>query len=402
MRAVLVNAYSYRNAGDAAIMVSTAALLRDLGHRDIVLATRYVEDADDYAAHGMSVAPPLIAFATRGNGTIRRAIPMVVQGIVAIALLSLPSRLRLQRGPLELLHRLVPGTSVLSPTDTAVIAGGGYLYSSRRRVNLSMIHSLLTMWVCRRITSNVIVMPNSIGPVDRRFDRVMIEAACRQLVMVPRELRSLAAGRQRPKVHLSSPRPDIAFYAPRPDVKSSATEHVVRLVAMDWGWSRSVNAERMPEYLHGMAEIADRLYDRGFAVELGGHSAIPEHGQDDLVVCESIAALAKRPVKVDRDADVTHLWRRYGEVRCVVATRLHACIMAASVGTPAVALGYQEKAAGVMETARVPVPVFPVDCFDPAIVVDACLSAMSAAELDRLDQARRMARNLIRMTYTDE
>ena len=73
-RAVIVNAYSYRNAGDAAIMISTAKLLRDLGFSSVSLSTRYMEDAEDYRKWDVEVIPPLVKFAVRGGGRFGRAL----------------------------------------------------------------------------------------------------------------------------------------------------------------------------------------------------------------------------------------------------------------------------------------------------------------------------------------
>ncbi|MBG6237080.1 polysaccharide pyruvyl transferase WcaK-like protein [Mycetocola sp. CAN_C7] len=110
-----------------------------------------------------------------------------------------------------------------------------------------------------------------------------------------------------------------------------------------------------------MASLSNQLNAAGMRVELGGHSAIPEHGQDDVAVCREIAELCDFPVQVDEDCEVSHLWARYGELDLVIGARLHSCIMAAAVGTPVVVLGYQEKAKGVASMMGPGVPFFWVD-----------------------------------------
>ena len=67
-RALVVNAYSARNLGDAAITLSTAALLRDLGFSAVSVSSRhYDEDAAFYARHSITTVPPLISFPVGGN-----------------------------------------------------------------------------------------------------------------------------------------------------------------------------------------------------------------------------------------------------------------------------------------------------------------------------------------------
>jgi len=166
--------------------------------------------------------------------------------------------------------------------------------------------------------------------------------------------------------------PDVAFWgvsgvSDQLDVGRAPL--TARLVALDWRWSSSVDSSRYDHYLSEMAALCDLLSESGFEVVLGGHSILPEHGQDDLQACEEIARrTANGEVAIDRDADVGHLWRAYAEVSVVVGTRLHACIMAIAAGTPAVSLGYQEKAEGIAAIAGDRIAYHRADAMDASEV----------------------------------
>jgi polysaccharide pyruvyl transferase WcaK-like protein len=384
-------------------MISTANVLRESGFDEISLSTRYVADSTSYARHGITVVPALVKFEERGAAAgPRRVLRFAFAGLLAVILLSVPSVLRGNMRYQEALLRFSPDLASVTGRTTAVIAGGGYLYSSRRWMNLSLLHSLLTIWISRRLACQVIVMPASVGPVERRLDRWLIELACRGLVMTLRERVSLDASRYRPRLTRTQVCPDVAFYGDgqQRQLDGDRRERVIRLVAMDWTWSRSMSAGAMDKYISDMAAIADQLSEHGYSIELGGHSVIPEHGQDDLLVCSEILKRAKFDHCLDENAEVDHLWERYGQISAVVGTRLHSCIMAVSVDTPVVVLAYQEKSMGVMDVAGVPADVFRVDNLNVQHVVDACLRAVS--DTARAEVARKAsdARLEIRRTLS--
>jgi polysaccharide pyruvyl transferase WcaK-like protein len=383
--ALIVNAYSYRNAGDAAIMLSTAHLMRDLGYDEVRLSTRYLEDADDYARHGIAVRPPLIPFPARGaGGQAMRLIRFASGALLLIALLALPKRMRDHPRYRALLARAYPQTAEFATGAHAVIAGGGYLYSSKRLLNLSLVHSLLSIWVCSRLSEKVICMPNSVGPLDRRIDQLLVQFVLRTVDVVLRERLSIERSANPPRLARVTLCPDVAFYGlggvsvgdGRPPGAGPNQPPVVRIVAMDWSWSKSVAGDAMPDYVRKLAVVGDALIAKGITVQIGGHSAIPEHGQEDLEVGRRIAAAMTGTPQVDEDCDVSHLERVYAGVDVVVGTRLHAAIMATAVGTPTVVLGYQEKAKGIVEEWMPGTVCFDVDGFEPDTVVDAVVAAL--------------------------
>lgn len=374
--ALIVNAYSYRNAGDAAIMLSTASLLRADGYSSVLLSTRYLEDRLDYERSKVELFEPLVDFPPAGDGSdfqrLARFLIDTVRTVVAIVILG-----NANRGTTadRLLRRVSPKLAPLLSCDSAVIAGGGYLYSSKRYLNLSLIHSCLTIWICRKLAHECVMMPASVGPIHRRFDRWMIATCLRGVEVVLRERQSMTASSIPIDFQKSTDCPDVAFWGilqeqeyDQERIRQTNHPRIVRLVAMDWAWSSSVMADARGAYISGMAELCDLLADSGWLVELGGHSLIPEHHQNDLDVCREISASSLSFPAIDNDCDVMHLWQRYETVDVVVGTRLHACIMAIAVGTPAIVIGYQEKAEGVARMVDADIDVFRVDEFDAAKV----------------------------------
>lgn len=382
--AFIVNAYSYRNAGDAAIMLSTSQVLRDVGYKRILLSTRYLEDAPEYSKANVEVIPSVVAFPTKGTmAESLRSLTFMAGAFTLICALSVPSLLRYNQYYRRALCRLFPRIKMLALGARPVVAGGGYLYSSKRVLNLSLLHSILSIWVCSRLHEDVLCMPSSVGPLDKNIDRILVEYVFKKISVTLRETKSIEASSRRPILAKSELCPDVAFYGHEsgaPGLQEDVTRDgpVVRIVAMDWSWSKSVRAGAMEAYVQGLARVGDMLIDKGINVVLGGHSAIPEHGQQDLSVCALIARHMKHVPTIDANCDVYHLAHSYSNVDVVVATRLHAAIMATAAETPTVVLGYQEKARGIVESWLDGTNWFAVDSFDADEVVNSCLSALDS------------------------
>jgi polysaccharide pyruvyl transferase WcaK-like protein len=395
-RVVIVNAYSYHNAGDAAIMLSTRDMLLDLGAEAVALSTRY-PDSEDYFRHGVKVIPEIIPFPTRSSGRNgRRAFTSVAALVGAVLIVQLaqlwPSAAK------SLGSRLYPEVKkIMTSFDSLAIAGGGYMYSSRRWLNLSLWHSLATIRFVQVFVPRTVMLPQSIGPLNRRFDSAMVAWALRETLPVQRETLSLKSSSHRPRSFRTEVVDDIAFYGLRvasaDSARRTADVRAVRVVAMDWRWSTSVAPGRFDAYLDGLAAVCDQLAEEGYEVVLGGHSAIPEHNQDDVEIARLVADRTAQKVSVDPNCDVAHLNEEYRSAALVIGTRLHACIMALAVGTPAIAIAYQEKSIGVLGRVQLGAEVFWASKLDPAAVVAAArrLLQIPVEEMEYAGNSRKAA-----------
>lgn len=396
-KCMLINAYSFRNAGDAAIMIATANLARDLGAEAVTISSRY-DDGEEYSRFGIDLIPELITFPSRGAGsTASRLLRFSASALAAMIVIG-ANGVSQQLGR-KLLRTVMRGAAKsLSEFDSLVIAGGGYMYSSKRALNLSLLHSLISVRLAQVALPTTLMMPQSIGPVRRRFDAGAIDWALKHTSVVVRERDSIEASSHPPKAGACATQiPDVAFYLPV-EAKPLLSTKTIRLVVMDWRWSSSVDPQAWSNYTRGFAHVADALTDSGYSVIIGGHSSLPEHDQDDIAVANEIASLCTSPVEVDQDCDVEHLVEEYGRAALVIGTRLHSCIMAISQGTPAVAIAYQEKSLGVMKSSGLADYVFRVDDLDAELVLATARAALEASP-ERWSAVSNALRAEIRAAY---
>ena len=408
----VVNAYTARNAGDAAITLGTALVAAEADGAGIHVATRYHHrDAAFYRGHGISCGPPPVAFPIRGTrrglGAWRLVVLMVsfVTGLIlAIAYRVSP---RLARPFLR--GEANRGLKEMLAADRVVIAGGGYLYSSRRRFNLTLLHCLACMLLPMVAGLHPVMMPQSVGPAGR-FDRTLIGMVLRKLGRVTvRERRSFEFVRDALHVRKVAICPDAAFALdgdlPHPE-QVFAAGTTVGVAPMDWSWSRATSAEALPRYTRKMAVVVRELNRAGHAVRLLASSRVDEQDQDDLAIGREIAAQAIRSGATDvalvETRTVDEFIAALLGVNVVVGTRLHACILAIAHGRAAVAIGYQPKTAGTYELLELRDYVHDVETFDPgriAAQVDALIREPS--RVTPFEHARIRARERL-LTYYGE
>jgi polysaccharide pyruvyl transferase WcaK-like protein len=367
--AVIINAYSARNAGDAAIMLATASLMASKGYHGLRILSRYAgADRPFYARHGIAVSAPVLHFPVRGEqpGPLRAAIfagsLLAVLILCAVHLLS--HRLSLRIARLAKCH----GFLAVAAADAVVIAGGGYVYSSKSRFNLTLYHHLLSIKISSWVSKRVIMMPQSIGPLARRSDEWLVRWAYRNVdPVVARDepsVRTVSRLMPRKAVVLC---PDIAFHdwntaglpangrrlcPPRTNLRTAAyaagEPKVVCFVLMDWSWARPDGRDQLERFQVQMAEVIRGCVDRGYTVVCAGHSHLSEHAQDDLEFARQVVARSGVSVPVLAAANAPDALRDvYRTADVVVGTRMHSCILAMLELAPALALAYQPKTTGL-------------------------------------------------------
>lgn len=422
-RALIINAYSVRNAGDAAIMLATAKLVRQAGISDIAVATRYFrEDEDFYARYDVKTVPPAIAFPrTSRGGDFGRAAQLLASTVAVLPLLFV---YRLQPQLALSIAKLfgARGISNLMEADKVIVAGGGYMYSSRKKVSLALPHSLLTTKLATMLKKSVAMMPQSVGPLHKAVDKLAVKWGLADVSpLVVRDEWSLEECdnlfNEAKRVVLC---PDVVFYGlPSPvgcqrrkDVDISSSNQGSRLrvgiVAMDWSWARASGRNGLDRYISEMTSAIQLLINKGYQVVLLGNSRMPDEGQDDFEIARQIAAPLNlsnsRSIHIlNRDTDLEGLCDTISGLNVIIGTRLHSCILALIAGIPAICLAYQPKAFGTYQLMQLSHLCFDVESFTAAEVARAVDDVLSNSQKYRatIAQSIESARSAIANLYLE-
>jgi colanic acid/amylovoran biosynthesis protein len=390
-RWVLVNAYSHRNVGDAAIVLATDKLVIDNKYGHLISSSRYWEqDRTFYAERGIDTLPPVIPFAVREAGSSPARVLGLLAGLVTAYGLTLALRGRPRRLARAARRMRLPGLAAVAESEGVVLCGGGYLYSSRSAVNLTLAHHVLTTHLASLAAPRVVMIPQSVGPLRTGFARRLVRLALSRLPTIVvreqisyEELASVDPKAQQRAVVC----PDIALYgfaAGADDVLVDANVPTAILVAMDWTWAREGAGESdLTSYIDKLATVAQRLEAAGLDVIVTGHSGLPEQNQDDMAIAARVAHRARELGCTSARSETLgatpeSMRGAFQAARVVVGTRLHACLVGLEAGTPAIGLAYQPKTAGTYELLGLSHLARDVMSFEPEDV--AALAARCATD----------------------
>ncbi|MEA2367058.1 MAG: colanic acid/amylovoran biosynthesis protein [Thermoleophilaceae bacterium] len=329
MKIVVTNCVSM-NGGDAAILEGVGVILRRaLGDElDITVHDDHPVEAD--ARLPFDVRPQLQSVAGRARSpwSLRRRLANDEQRAV--------------------LDRYASADLILS-------TGGTYLtdnYDVERRIREFELASAL-----RR---PLILFTQSIGPLSRRSTRRALRRGLADALLVllrdERSRAELEGARVRgPHTALAA---DAAFALADPEVLAAAAEPRTpaerpEVAVSVRAWSHFANGDgelRLERYLEAIARLVTHLVERRGArvTFISTCQGEPSYPHDDSVVADAIAGrlpgTVLAGVRVDREPhQPRELIERLGAFDLVVATRMHAAILALAGGAPVLPIAYEPK-----------------------------------------------------------
>lgn len=212
------------------------------------------------------------------------------------------------------------------------------IYTTKRLFKLSAFPLY-----ARALGSRLVLLPQTIGPFRRRRSRLLARLYLSlSTAVMARDPKSadVAAELGRP-VDLTAT--DVVFAIERPaDIERGSQDVVVNVSGLLWAENSHIDAE---SYRAATRRLIDALLERGREVTVLAHVVgATETGHDN----DRTALAALRDEYGDRlsysvPADLTEVRRLLASANVVVGARMHACLNALSVGTPAVPLAYSRK-----------------------------------------------------------
>jgi colanic acid/amylovoran biosynthesis protein len=342
------------NGGDAAILHATIGILRrTFGDAIEVTADMQAEVAQRYHSD-VTFCPSLHGAITAwaGAGTRRKAALLLVLMAAALGRSSIGRRAR------RLLPPAVRRTlEVYAAADAVVSAGGTYLVPHYHLT--PKIYDFLVTLALRR---PLVLFTQSLGPFDglrqRHLLRFVLRRARLILVRDRRSLDHLAALGVAGNVRVAA---DAAFAlarTPPPARHPDRLKHAPRLAisVREWPHFRRGAKAGMHAYCAAFAAFAAEVvrWQGARVTFLSTCQGIPEYWTDDSAVGERIAAMVPPDVRGRIDVDrafrtPAQLIDRLAEFDAVVATRMHAAILALCAGTPVLAVAYEFKTRELFE-----------------------------------------------------
>jgi colanic acid/amylovoran biosynthesis protein len=356
MNILIINLHSALNLGDDAIMQATLQALTESFPAATITAA--ANDPDSWRKYrDLSVVGSLTWWVIdRSGGGWRWRKPRVVvyAGLLALAVgLYRALNVKFLFGSAEQ-RRLL---AAYYGADLVLSCGGGNFYA-HRPLSIAFIWSLVTLAMAIALRKKTIMLPQSIGPIEGRFQRWLarhvFERVPRIMLREQRSadlLKALLVRRQ--PIVLA----DLAFALPAaPDHVRflAADNHPLRIgvTVMDRG-AQDPHFQRQALYEEALVSLLARLrasYDAHFYVFCQCYGPSPD--QDDRQCARRITERIRQQgipaTLLDGFSDALEIRSAYKAMTCVIGTRMHAGIFALSHGVPTLLIGYQPKALGTM------------------------------------------------------
>lgn len=374
MNVVILNGHSVLNTGDAAIMQAQIGLLREVFNEPRIVVTSRTASRDRgfYSRLGVDVLPPLFA-APSVFGSSWRALVGCARDLLSVA----------AKGRL---------LAAVRHADLVMSSGGGYFFSTRRRVPGPMFfQAWLHCALAQRLGKPLVFAPQSFGPFANsgaaRAMAGLLSHPTTKKVMAREEV-SMALAQDLLDASGTADRvslcPDLAFLFDPPNafelstVRPATQAPVLAVTARDWLFpacrDRSERRVARRGYLDKLQEVCVRFHRRwGGSILIYAQSRGPGRLEDDRAISAELANALRDhlpPAHVDHvdlaeDASVAEVASVLARADLLLATRFHSAILAMVIGRPVIALGYQPKSVGMMQMLGLERFCLAMDSFEP-------------------------------------
>jgi len=184
---------------------------------------------------------------------------------------------------------------------------------------------------------------------------------------------------------------DVAFALPVPDVPQDR-DVLLNVSGLLWAGGPHVDAHA---YRQTVETLYRELTGQGRRVSLLAH-VLPSHLTDnDVPALEALAASVGTDVEIVVPADLSDVRRVVAGARLVIGSRMHACLNALSVGTPALPLAYSRKFHPLLESLGWPHTVDLRSSPDAAGEILDLVRLLDDAPAGQVDAVRQRARELL-------
>lgn len=228
-----------------------------------------------------------------------------------------------------------------------------------------------------RSRTPLIIMPQTLGPFESRLGQYVGKRCLRNATRVfSRDSQSAEYSESLGRI-VDAISSDVVFMLEQPEIKSDA-DVIINVSGLLWNENPHVNNEA---YRESSVRLVNELLQQGRSVTLLAHvlkSDISAEGDVQAVDALQKSLGPSRGVSVFIPESLNDVRSVMAGANVVVGARMHACLNALSVGTPAVPWAYSRKFAPLLEDIGWP---YVVDLREPVDHVAATLGHLGQDDL---------------------
>jgi len=412
MKQILItNAYSYKNKGDAGIILSMIDYLKEEfpDSNILVMSRNYKENKEFYDKkyNNVTSIQPLWFIDNNLNGNKVLQLMFSILSLLKILFIMLLFKISSDKRKEKVINNN-PEIQAYIKSNLICSCGGGYLFSTNKwPISIGLYQHLFHIFAGKFFNRKVVMFPQSLGPINKKIDMFLLKKTLNKVDMIyPREKYSKALIDKKLLVSKNNYQqlPDIAFIMESESFdikyfKDNNQKIKIGVTVLDWHWAYADPEEgkkKVKVYLENLASTLDHLIEKYQAEVYVVPQVVVGKEDNDVIASEELIKLisSKRHVHLITD-DLTpkELKYLYGTFDMFIGSRMHSCIFAIGAGTPTIGLSYQPKTTGTFEFIGLFNKTLPVDNYTSKE-----LNEISEEILDNLHNAKEECINIANQT----
>jgi colanic acid/amylovoran biosynthesis protein len=369
------------NRGDAAIL---RGLLEELGRQrpDLTLdiLSRFPESSSFFLQR--TVEPDRLSLfrQRKVQGVIAKIVKLLINKYLTFALLKRleqPDRVKFFPIPSTVLSEI----ENLSKYDAVIQVGGSFFVDVYGEAQFD--YALVTLLAKKPLY----ILGHSVGPFRSPFSKklaaTVFNRASAFVLREPESRKQLEKdGIQIDRISMST---DTAWLIePGNDKNRLKEEKIIAVTFRALAPFDQLLGISQTDYEIAFARYIDALNELGYQIRaFSTCTGIDGYPKDDRMTALSIRRRCKYPEKIEVIMDELNdiqLGEKLGECQLTVGTRLHSAIISMNFGTPAFALNYEHKSAGIMDNLCLPELARPVSSLLDGSLLEATMHALDNIE----------------------
>jgi polysaccharide pyruvyl transferase WcaK-like protein len=351
MNILVVNLHAMSNRGDAAIAFVTLDLLKQaFVDPEITCAANHPAE---FQSLGVEVVPSFKTWVWSADAAGKPSWHPLKFALLLLAALNL---LLCRATGYEFLPWPADRARLLRAylrADLVIGCGGNTIYARRARA-LAFWVICFSQWCGYLCQKTVVCLPQTIGPFYsgvHAFGARLALRKARTIMLRDTDSYQIVTWRLKIEPSRCCVMPDLALLLGGPEHAAPRDAQLIGISALDWQ-VQYPHFHRQGAYEAALAGAIARLAQQGFRIAFFKQSDTATVGEDDAVparrIIDRLDATARRSVVgiLTVPSDAQHIRDFYAQFYLVIATRLHATILAIVAGTPVVPIAYTSKSWG--------------------------------------------------------
>lgn len=245
--------------------------------------------------------------------------------------------------------------------DLVCSVGGGYLYSSTKGpLGIGFLNMLFHIWLSKRYNKKLICFPQSVGPIKFKLDKYILKYVLEKVdLFISREPITTNYLINEVKLNNIVEYPDIAFLLKGSEsypIEIKQNEINIGVTVLNWLFSDSnSNDYDIVEYINKLKETFIILKQK---MNIKIHIFVQvdvSNGDSDYEISNRLYNLLidnnikTNLVRFPEEINPKKLISTYGNMNLFIGSRMHSTIFALDANIPTISLAYQPKTTGTFE-----------------------------------------------------